>query len=177
MIPHVLHSSPNKGTKTIFKKFLIVEIYFVLHSSPNKGTKTTLLPYPLSTPSFYIVPRTRGRKLQRFAGKVPQLKQVLHSSPNKGTKTAYSAVVNSLWRFVKFYIVPRTRGRKPFSFFYCLLYLFSVLHSSPNKGTKTCLPNHPFCLVHVVLHSSPNKGTKTSVSVLAKLFRRPQGFT
>ena len=36
----VLHSSPNKGTKTITAANTMLTHGKVLHSSPNKGTKT-----------------------------------------------------------------------------------------------------------------------------------------
>ena len=63
--------------------------------------------------TFYIVPRTRGRKLREVTDEDVCFADVLHSSPNKGTKTLTSCGLLACGVF--------------------------VLHSSPNKGTKTLI--------------------------------------
>ena len=60
---------------------------------------------------FYIVPRTRGRKL----------------------KITVVVITDG----GEFYIVPRTRGRKLPVAIVIINGICEVLHSSPNKGTKT----------------------------------------
>ena len=110
----VLHSSPNKGTKTDTVPTILYCTRPVLHSSPNKGTKTPDCQKLLAAfrAEFYIVPRTRGRKL-KYLRHCHCHCRVLHSSPNKGTKTVATVGFVRFYVLPLFYIVPRTRGRKP----------------------------------------------------------------